>query len=521
VEERLQLLAELLVKNGLKYAFGITGSGYSITLITELENHGVLYFPASHEASAALMAGAVTKASETFSLSIGIKGPGLANMFPGIVSNYFENIPALSASEAFGIETPSYRKHKRLDHYAFLSSIAKGFISLSELEDGLTDLLQIAKREVPGPVHLDLCLSDRLNNQMTNRIAKSASRQNDHAKGEFFRNLAKSEKPVLIVGSLVSRRSYGKYLQNLRIPVFTTASAKGVLDERHAHCAGVYTGVGRELAPESKLFGRADLIIAMGLRNTEVIQPRSLGKPLIMFDEVDHGLSEGFNPDVLLIGSKNIATDIFIEIQDKSWGMDIIQNLLTRLKNHLLSDAWLPATCFDILNRLNFPHGLVLDTGSFCAVGEHLWQAGADRYFMGSSNGRYMGASIPSAVGVAICRPGLPVFCAMGDGGMHMYPAEIKLAVQERLPICFLFMTDGRYGSILSQLQSKTITRRAIDILQPSWFRSIEAMGCEVRRVRSENTFERTLATWDREGPLFIENPFNPEVYANMVSKVR
>ena len=84
--ERIELLATLLVENGLRYVFGVTGSGSSLRLITELETRGVPYYPAAHEASAALMAGAVTRASGQLSASVSIKGPGLANMVPGIVS---------------------------------------------------------------------------------------------------------------------------------------------------------------------------------------------------------------------------------------------------------------------------------------------------------------------------------------------------------------------------------------------------------------------------------------------------
>ena len=46
-------LARNLANRGLKYAFGITGSGLSLSLITELERLGVHYYSVSHEASGA------------------------------------------------------------------------------------------------------------------------------------------------------------------------------------------------------------------------------------------------------------------------------------------------------------------------------------------------------------------------------------------------------------------------------------------------------------------------------------
>lgn len=521
MDQRLQLLATLLLENGLQYAFGVTGSGFSLSLITELEDEGVRYFPVAHETSAALMAGTVSRVSEKVSVSIGIKGPGVANMLPGIVSNSFEGNAALSICEAYGIDIPAYRMHKRLDHSALLSSVVKGIITLSDLEHGLTDLLQIAKQEVPGPVHLELCVMDHSNRLSANTMDQAEVDQNKDARREFFKHLRRSERPALIIGSLALRRKYSERLEVLDIPVFTTASAKGILDERLTHSAGVYTGVGKELAPEVELFTKSDLVVGFGLRNTEVIQPRSFDIPLIMFDEVNYGLAEGFKADVLLLSSPDLAREIFDELGKKSWGSENIQTLLARMRNYLISDDWLPATCFYALNNLDFLHALVLDTGSFCTVGEHLWQAAPNRYFIGSSNGRYMGTSIPSAIALAICSPELPVFCVVGDGGIGMYPAEIKLAVQEGLPICFILMTDGHYASIASLPQSKPMSSRATTLFRPSWFKSVEAMGCEAYLVGSEQSFTVTLEGWDRRKPLFIEAAFDPKLYTDMVNRLR
>ena len=55
----------------------------------------------------------------------------------------------------------------------------------------------------------------------------------------------------MIVGaSTVRNKQIGEYLRQLNIPIFTTASAKGIVDETLDCSAGVYTGVGLEKTPE-------------------------------------------------------------------------------------------------------------------------------------------------------------------------------------------------------------------------------------------------------------------------------
>src|SRR3990172_9061345 len=123
--EPVELLASNLMDQGLRAAFGVTGSGGSWALISALEKRGVPYWPVAHEAAGAIMAGTFAKLSGGLAASISIKGPGLANMFPGIVHNHFENNPAISLSECFGSDIPAHRKHKRLNHAAILGSVVK------------------------------------------------------------------------------------------------------------------------------------------------------------------------------------------------------------------------------------------------------------------------------------------------------------------------------------------------------------------------------------------------------------
>ncbi len=522
MDEKIELLARLLAKNSMKHAFGVTGSGSSWHLITELEEKGVKYFPVSHEASAALMAGAVSRATGQVSASISIKGPGLANTLPGIVYNFFEGNPAISISEAYAANVPAFRKHKRLNHRLLLSSILKGIIGLNDLEGELGRLLQIGQQEIPGPVHIELC---ETNNEQTFELQDmidNVKMADSFEVSRFFKLLNESKRPVLLLGSLALRRSWIQDLERLRIPVFTTVSAKGAIDESLEISAGVFTGVGRGIAPEANLFDDCDLVVAIGLRNTEVLQAKPFGKPLVILDEINNGVHDGFSPDILLINSKvNFTLEVIKTLENKSWGIDILQASLSQMRRNLLSHDWLPAVCFDVLNHLEYPHALVLDTGLFCTIGEHVWTAGPNNYFMGSSNSRYMGTALPSSIGFAIGRPEACVFCVVGDGGMRMYTSEIKLAVQEKLPVCVLLMKDNRFGSIACAQKPQRMSSRAVNVLQPSWLAAIEAMGCEAHSIDNRRVFIETLKSWDRNGPLFIEADFDQESYSKMTMHLR
>lgn len=515
----LAALAERITRAGARHAFGITGSGPTWSLITELEARGVAYHPCVHEASAALMAGAVARATGVVTPSISIKGPGLANALPGIVSNHYENAPALSVAEAYAHDAPAARRHKRLDQPAVLATVVKAHSFLDALDARFDDLVTTARAEAPGPVHIDLASGGG-----TPSAAMAAAGHLGGERGSPYAALvdrvAAADRPLVIVGNLASRREWRPILDELRVPVFTTVAAKGAVDERGPFAAGVFTGDGRTLAPEVQLVPRADLVVGIGLRNNEILSAKPFAVPLVMIDEIA-GASQGWAPELECITTAPSAYRLLLdELRPKEWGADEVAAARRAMTAGLQAD-WLPSTCFDRLNGLDYGHALVLDTGSFCTVGEHVWQAGPDRRFMGSSNGRYMGTGLPTAIGLSFALQGTPVFCAVGDGGVRMYPAEIAMAVESGLPLCVILMADRRYASIAAAAPHGGRSRRAIEPQHTDWWRVAEAMGCDAAHVDQPTAFASVIEQWDRSGPLFIEAAFQPIPYMEMTRDLR
>jgi acetolactate synthase-1/2/3 large subunit len=320
------------------------------------------------------------------------------------------------------------------------------------------------------------------------------------------------------------RRPWRARLARLRVPVFTTVAAKGAVDERLDWSAGVFTGDGKALAPETQVIARSDLVIGIGLRNGEVLSAKPFGRATALIDEVDRGHGDGFAAETTHLCATAADVDLVLEAAErKQWGADEVRAAVTKMRGALCDGSWLPAACFALIDRLDqtLPHALVLDTGSFCTIGEHLWNAGPDRTFFGSSNARSMGVGIPTAIGVAAWQPGRPVVAVVGDGGVRMYSAEMKLAVDRRFPVAVLFMTDGQYGSIACVPQTPPVAPRLVQVPGPSWWRAMEAMGCESRPVASAADVETALARWDRKGPLFLEATFEATAYGAMTNDLR
>jgi acetolactate synthase-1/2/3 large subunit len=523
MKERAAQLAHALGVEGVRALFGIPGSGLSLELITALERGGVPFYSTSHESSAAIMAGAFARRSGTLGCAISIKGPGLANMLGGLLVNYYEQLPTLSVAEAFGPATAASRMHKRLDQDAATLPFTKAYATLGDPQTTVATLAGIARAEIPGPVHLDLFDEDAPVSRVRS-APDPPTDDGDRARSELHKLVARARRPVVIAGSLAVRRSWGARLADLRIPVFTTLAAKGVLDETTPFAAGVFTGDGRALSPEARILPQADLVVGLGLRNLEVLGAKPLPSELAIVDMVAGRTADGFAP-VCVYRAHDDADfhDVLDALSGKAWGHEPVVEATAGVRRHLVGEEWLPGALYRQLEGALTPIGcLVVDTGSFCTVAEHVWQARSAAAFLCSASGRSMGTALPSAIGAALADRAAPTACVMGDGGAAMYVADLKLAVAESLPVLFLLLSDGRYGSVADATSLVGASRRATTIARPSWFRAVEALECPAEQVKDEAAFVSALRRWDwRRGPLFLEAVFDAERYSTMLRGVR
>jgi acetolactate synthase-1/2/3 large subunit len=519
--EHIEKLAEDIAASGIRHVFGIPGSGPSLTLIDHLEKRNVNFCLTHFEGTAAIIAGTIGKLSGNTGVSIGIKGPGLTNMVPGLASCFFESMPVVAITEAYSPDTPHFKAHKRLDHNKLTSAVVKESRFLSNAGTDFKTLADLAQAEIPGPVHLDISSSSvRINNAPNDQVQLQI---NDFNNTRFFEILSSSKKPVIIAGTLAVRQGWSEWLNKLSVPVFSVAAAKGVVDETLHHSAGVYTGAGLELSTESSILPESDLVICLGLRHGEVLNVKPFHCASVNVDPLGVTPSSGFGYDCAIEGSRDEIDQICSCIAEKEWGLDLIKESNMKMYNHMLTYEFMPANVFMTIEQ-HFKHRarLILDTGSFCTVGEHIWRVPRADWYVSSGQGRYMGTGIPMAIGAALYDNEVPTVAFIGDGGIGMFITDIKIAVQRRLPLLLVLMSDGYFGSIRTRAIVDGLTQKPLTINRSSWLKVFEGFGVESVQADSAEKLDNIISSWKPfEGPLFIQIPFDPEKYLKMVGSIR
>lgn len=507
-------VAEAIADHGVTRLFGVPGSGPSLTLIDALDRKGIPFHLTQFEGAAAVMAGTVGRLSNRTGVAIGIKGPGLANMVCGLAACSLETFPLVAIVEAYPPHTPEQKVHKRLDHAGLVGAVAKGSRFVSENGPGFAELAAWSLAEAPGPVLLEIA-------EYFPSDQPPVPEATPRANATLVEYIMKAKRPAVIAGALAIRRGWSEQINGLRLPVFTTAAAKGVVDETKSHASGVFTGVGLSRTPESVVLPEADLVVGLGLRTNEVLAAKPFHSVAVNIDPLGDGASAGFN--FAAAGEPADTGSVFALLQEKVWGLELVERAVAGLRRYLLDQPFLPAHVFNaVARRFDGRVRMVLDTGYFCTVGEHAWSAQRAEWFLGSGQGRYMGIGLPMAVAAALQDPTVPTVLALGDGGIGPFFAELKRVTAAKLPILIILMSDGGFGSVRSRAIRDGLRQEFLLMSQPSWRSAIEGLGIPAVPIDDEVGLEHALAAWNpSSGPLYIEAAFDPEAYQRMVDDIR
>jgi acetolactate synthase-1/2/3 large subunit len=120
-----------------------------------------------------------------------------------------------------------------------------------------------------------------------------------------------------------------------------------------------------------------------------------------------------------------------------------------------------------------------------------------------------LGWGFPTALGVKVARPDVPVVSVTGDGGFMFCVAELATAVQQGIALVIVLFNNGQYGNV-AQMQREQYGGRVIatDLVNPDFLALAQAFGARGRRVRDPFELRRELeAGFAASGPTLIEVP--------------
>ena len=474
-----ELIGEWLEELGYTHCFMLAGGG-CMHLIDGFRSRFTIV-PVVNEVAAGIAVEHFNECSSSGkAFALVTTGPGFTNILTAIAGAYVERrellvIAGQVKSTDLLVNPQRQRGIQEVDGATIAKPISVASICLTSpiQKVEFVQTIEQGRRPHPGPVVIEVCLDVQgaLVNRATLELRSVSPPSRECVLVEqtaeaAARAFAEAQRPLMLIGGLVSRDAVWPRLQeleNLGIPVMTTTSAIDRIPSDSPINAG-RPGTWGGQRSANILVAQADVIIAIGaqldLQQTgfnwqEFAPAASLYQIYPCNAELskEHPrLTAGFNADPSAVFTNLIDR---ITWRDCSgWG-DYVRKVRAMLPvlepANTVREGWFSS--FKLLQDLSLATrsddilALCSSGGSFTGALQ-VYHVNRSQFATVSPAHASMGYGLATAIGAAFARPGCRVIMAEGDGGFAQNLQELAVIRRHNLPVKIFLMDNGGYGSI-------------------------------------------------------------------------
>ena len=527
-----QVMIQYLAAAGIRHIFGYPGDP-SVEFLEAARREGMSFVLGSREGTAGLMAEAYGQITGRPGVCLSTLGPGSTNLVNAVASAYLDRVPMLAISGQIERKREPCFTHQVVDHNRLFAPISKWTTAVqpNTVATIMRKALRLACAERPGPVHLttaaDVVGAEATDSEL--RLPPMRARRTPQmfsaggAETDPVKLLKSARRPVILAGiSAVwsgAGESLARLAETIGAPVVVAPMAKGVMAEDHALYAGTL-----DMACNAFIWDflkGADLLLAVGFDAVELIKPWPLAVPTIHIDTVPN-TDQIYQADVEIVGDiPGILEAIAAAAGSLArWSEAEVAAHRGKLKERYYAgrvQARLnPTDVVDAVRAL-MPRDTVVstDVGSHKLLVGQGWTTYSPRALLMTNGLSSMGFSLPAAIVAKLVHPEKQVVCFVGDGGLAMVQAELRVAASLKIdPVVVVFCDNS-----LNRIELKQTARK-----YPSWGTVIDptdmgllarSMGCDGVEVDSVPALERALAgPRSKDRPLVIGAKIDPAQYA-------
>lgn len=533
-------LVRYLEERGVEYLFGLCGHT-NIAVLAAMKDSPVRFVNTRHEQIAAHIADGYARAKKTTAVVLSHLGPGLTNAATGVANAALDSIPMVVI--AGDIPSHYYGKHPHqevnLHADASQSEIYRPFVKRVwrvERADLFPQILekafQLAESGRPGPVLVSVPMDifsmetedadwERLAGH-TRHLQKPSI--DEPTAERIVDALAAAKSPVIYAGGGVlladAAEELRAFADHLSIPVAHSLMGKGALPDDHPLVLGMTGFWGTKFVNDRCL--EADWILGLGTRFAEAdcsswereFTFRMPPSKLIHIDIDPSEIGRNYPAEIGAVADLKAALGVLLRVARKRLPQgradDALRAAVAEYRSGFLAsnrrhveDASYPMRPERILSvvRDALPRdGLVTtDVGwNKNGVGQQFPIYTPGTIF---TPGGYatMGFGAPAAIGAKLACPDRVVVALVGDGGFGQNPSVLATAVEMGVPVVWVVMNNGAYGTIAGLQMAHygttigCVFKKDGEPYSPDFAAIARAYGAEGERVDSAAAFKTVL----------------------------
>jgi acetolactate synthase-1/2/3 large subunit len=514
-----RILVDALRINGTDRIYCVPGESYLDVLDALHDYPEVQVIVTKHEGAAANMAEADGKLTGRPGICFVTRGPGATHASIGVHIAAQDSTPMILFIGQIAREHRGREAFQEVDYVSMFGSIAKWVAEIDDparIPEFVARAFHCATSGRPGPVVLSLpedvlgavCAVE---DAPAARPATASASQSDGV--ALAAELANARRPLVIVGganwSEKARSDFADFIAAWNLPVAASFRRQDLLDNRRDQYAGhLSLGVNPKLA---KRIRQADLILAVGTRLGDIttdgytlLQPPRTRQRLVHMHADAAELGRVYQPDVAIHAGVNSGAALLKSLPAPTvvpWS----DWTAAARKDHL-GFATVPerhpqhqgVNMGEVVAHLNqvLPEDAILTNGAgnYTVWVHRFYQYRRGRTELAPTCGA-MGYGMPAALAAKLRHPERTVICFAGDGCFLMYPQELATAMQYDIPVIFIVVNNGMYGTIRMHQEKRFPGRISGTQLQtPDFVMMAQSCGAYAELVETTEAFPAAFA---------------------------
>jgi acetolactate synthase I/II/III large subunit len=541
-----RILADALVAQGVKLAFGVPGESYLPLLdgLHDLQDR-LSFIVCRQEGGASYMAEAYGKLTGEPGVLLVTRGPGATNGAIGVHTGFQDSTPMVVFVGQVGNDFTEREAFQEIDYRRMYGQMAKWVAQIDRVEripEFVSHAFHTATAGRPGPVVLALP-EDTLFAQAAvpdvprhHKVRPAPSRQQLQ---EIEAILTKAQTPLVIVGGggwdRDSTRKLQAWAEAAALPVGTSFRCQDLFDNRSASYAGdVGIGINPALAQRVK---EADVLLVVGARLGEMttsgyslLEVPVPQQTLIHVHAGAEELGRVYRPALAINSGYPQFIDALSSLSFKNPAWKDRTSAARQAYLEWTEPRQMPGQLQygQVVRWLSdtLPEDTIVagGAGNFAGWLHRHFRYKGFRTQLGPTNGS-MGYGFPAAVAAKLAQPSRRVLAVCGDGDFLMNGQELATAVQYGAAFVALVVNNGLYGTIRMH-QEREYPGRVFgtDLRNPDFAAYARAFGAHGETVdRTEDfapAYQRAAASGK---PAIIELRIDPEAItpATTLSAIR
>jgi len=531
-----QVLIDALKIHGVDTAFCVPGESYLAALDALHDARDqIKLIICRQEGGAAYMAEAYGKMTGRPGICFVTRGPGATNASVGVHTAFQDSSPMILFIGQVARDQVEREAFQEIDFRRMYGQMAKWVAEIDDaarIPEYVSQAFHRAVNGRPGPVVLALpedMLTDRVGIADAGRYkpvrpAPSAAQMQD-----LRDRLAKAKRPLMILGgggwAAEAVADIRVFAEAMNLPTGCSFRCQDLFDNLHANYAGdVGIGINPKLAARVK---HADLLLVVGARMGEMTSSgytlldipvpqqtlihvhasaEELGRVYQAALPINAGMAE------FAAMAKALAP-----ITQRAWDAETKAAHSEYLEWSTPPQVEGPVQMGEIMSWLEsrLPEDAIMTNGAgnYATWLHRFHRHRRFRTQLAPTNGS-MGYGVPSAVAAKLIAPGRMVVSFNGDGCYMMNGQELATAVQYALPVVFVIVNNGTYGTIRMH-QERTYPGRVsgTDLVNPDFVALAKAYGAHGELVEKTADFAPAFERSAKAGkPALIEIRLSAEV---------